>query len=365
MSALGGWSGAGGWGGAGGWSGAGGWGGWNGAGAQGGWSAAPADANPLLSTALIQSRGALAGPFQGPAIKVPWPALNDPKRLAEWDVGPRMEICQLELMAGLEFTIASRDTVELGYAAATRARPGINQFVSLTRPPLGLLQKQLWLVANYAELRADRGSEVLAQTVPQVPFWSSIIGLTAYRHKYTTELIGLMLSLASHVEMRFKHEFACPRPVVLSPQIQPMIATPGHGSWPSGHATEAFAVAAMLQALLPQGAAYQEQLERQAARIAVNRTVAGLHYPVDTAAGRLLGTALAEFLVARCHGDTVHLRGFDGPRFEHPGGAALDFDLRVSLTNNKSGFYQYGPAVGGIPVSPLLAFMWAQARKEW
>jgi membrane-associated phospholipid phosphatase len=45
----------------------------------------------------------------------------------------------------------------------------------------------------------------------------------------------------------------------------------------------------VLQALLPKGDKYKEQLERQAARIAVNRTVAGLHFPVDSAVGRLAG----------------------------------------------------------------------------
>jgi hypothetical protein len=70
----------------------------------------------------------------------------------------------------------------------------------------------------------------------------------------------------------------CPRPNKLSPQIQPMIAVPGHGAWPSGHATETFMVATLLQSLLQHanrtGGKYEEQLQRFAARVAVNRTVA-------------------------------------------------------------------------------------------
>ena len=122
----------------------------------------------------------------------------------------------------------------------------------------------------------------------------------------------------------------------------------------------------VLQALLPEGAKYTEQLERQAARIAVNRTVAGLHYQVDNAAGRLLGTALAEFFVARCTGDVkLHERGFNGPKFHGPKDAALDFDPRVSMTDNKSGYYEYLSSVGTIAGSPLLAFMWSKAASEW
>jgi hypothetical protein len=170
--------------------------------------------------------------------------------------------------------------------------------------------------------------------------------------------------------MRFKHSFACQRPVEVSPQVQPMIPTPGHSTWPSGHATEAFTTATFLQALLQAalgaGNVYQEQLQRQAARIAVNRTVAGLHYPVDSAAGRLLGTGLGDFLVARCIGNTqFQQRAFDGPKFLGAQGAPIDFDLRVSMTNNESGYYQLLPDTGAIAASPLLAFMWQKAVKEW
>ena len=97
----------------------------------------------------------------------------------------------------------------------------------------------------------------------------------------------------------------------------------------------------------------------------MNRTVAGLHFPVDSAVGRLLGTALAEFFVARCNGGKVHERGFDGTKFHGSAGHVIDFDPRVSMTDNKSRYYHQGPAIRGIATSPILAFMWAKAAKEW
>ena len=125
-------------------------------------------------------------------------------------------------------------------------------------------------------------------------------------------------------------------------------------------------VCGLLRALLPHGAKYQEQLERQAARISVNRTVAGLHYQVDNAAGRLLGAALADFFVARCTGEgKLHERGFNGTKFQGPKGSVIDFDPRVSMTDNQSGYYEYLAPIGGIAASELLAFMWTKAAKEW
>lgn len=277
-----------------------------------------------------------------------------------------MAVCELEMLSGLCFDInQGKAAVTLGFVNLDKKPLKDLTLTRLVRPGETIFKQQLDLVANYAELREDRGAEVLAQTGGGAAFWASIVGLTAHRHKYTLELLTLAMSLATHVEMRFKHAFACPRPVDLSPQIQPMIPTPGHASWPSGHATESYMTCAVLQALIPHGDKYREQLERLAARIAVNRTVAGLHYPVDSAVGRLLGTSLADFFVARCTGQKVHERGFNGTKFQGPKDQVLDFDPRVSITDNKSGYYEYGSTASAIAASPLLEFMWTKAAKEW
>ena len=61
----------------------------------------------------------------------------------------------------------------------------------------------------------------------------------------------------------------------------------------------------------------------------------------------------------------VHERGFDGTKFHGSAGHVIDFDPRVSMTDNKSRYYHQGPAIRGIATSPILAFMWAKAAKEW
>lgn len=334
---------------------------------SGGMSGGMGGATPWFDAgALILSRAALAGPFQGDTLPIDLPEpVDKPARLSQWAAAPRLMVCELEALAGLSFVDdGPKDTVALAFADMQAAQPQRQTVVTLQRPTQEVFKEQLGLVAVYADLRADRGSEILAQVVGGLDFIASVVGLTAHRHKYTLELVDLAISLATHVNMRFKHAFACQRPVDLSPQVQPMIPTPGHASWPSGHATEAYMLIALLQALLPGGSSYREQLERLAARIAVNRTVAGLHYPVDSAAGRLLGTVIGEFFVARCTGGQPRSRGFNGQAFRQKSGAAVDFDPRISMTDGSTGYYEIGNAMA-VPASPELRFIWERAQGEW
>lgn len=168
-----------------------------------------------------------------------------------------------------------------------------------------------------------------------------------------------------------------------------MIVTPGHGALPSGHATEAFAAALVLWELIrdrgkkPYGdPGYGVQLMGLAARIAVNRTVAGVHFPIDTVAGALLGLTLGDYFVARANGaaaDRTYLPAhFDGAaggigkvdflaadiydldlpgvRFADPGHASVKrFDLGAGHAVDLA---------GGIP-SPPLEWLWAKAKAEW
>jgi hypothetical protein len=326
--------------------------------------------NGLLAEAMTQNRAALVGPFTGATLpfKLPLP-LDEADRLGEWDLQQRLQACSVELLSGLTFT-AKGEAMTIGFVDLLARNLKDRPLVKLVRPTKEIFAAQLELVANYAELRESRASEILAQCQPtQVPFWASIIGMQPYKQPWTQMLAALALSMTIDVEMRLKHGFCCPRPGMLSPQIQPMVAVPGHSAWPSGHATETFMIAGLLQSLLQHanrtGGKYQEQLQRFAARVAVNRTVAGLHYPADSACGRLLGTALAEFFVARCRGDSVNEWGFDGRKFHGRHQAPMDFDPRVSMTDGSSGYYEYQPGDWQVSEAPLLAYVWKKALAEW
>jgi membrane-associated phospholipid phosphatase len=323
----------------------------------------------LVPESLVLSRAAIVGPYAGATLQTKEPPFDKPGNLALWADGPRITACFTELVEGLLFdTDAGRKQATLAHASLRGGRLQSKRLVTLRAPRKAQFKKQAELVAAYADLRPDRAAEIVAQVGFPVPFWASVIGLHEHRHKKTLQLLDLAYSLAVHVQMRFKQIFATPRPEVFSPQIQPMIPSPGHGSWPSGHATEAFLAATLIEALLDaatpcNGGAAREQLQRLAARIATNRVVAGVHFPVDSAVGRLLGTALTELLVARATGGETHERGFDGHDYEQANGAALDFSLHQPLDHG----HGYSRATRGAAVgsAPLVAWLWSESVKEW
>ena len=73
----------------------------------------------------------------------------------------------------------------------------------------------------------------------------------------------------------------------LEPALRPLLDVPGHPSYPSGHATQAYLVAQALTTVIRNHEIGRE-LYKIAERVAVNREWAGLHYASDSAAGKQL-----------------------------------------------------------------------------
>ncbi|MFN3146413.1 MAG: phosphatase PAP2 family protein [Paracoccaceae bacterium] len=96
------------------------------------------------------------------------------------------------------------------------------------------------------------------------------------------------------------------RPLDFAPEVVPVIQTPAHSAFPSGHATESHALAETLGALY--GPRTGALIDPIAERIALNRVVAGVHYPVDGDAGRTLGRLLGRIAVARLKGEALSVQ---------------------------------------------------------
>ena len=151
-----------------------------------------------------------------------------------------------------------------------------------------------------------------------------------------------------------------------------MIQTPGHPTWPSGHATESFAVATLMSKLCDpsyadpvQGIRDQIPAYRLSARISLNRQVAGVHFPTDSVAGAALGISLAEFLIAYASGaSTTHMTAFNGAGFEG------DFNLTLLAQTMPGGgdnvtITRTPVTIPGAGRSKLLKKLWDHAAEEW
>ncbi len=354
------------------------------------------DISPLLVDALVQpvseewSFDALGQPDQAAPldqrIRAVWGGppgeLPDPKNVAQaqqrfWRSAPtpRAEICFAQLFGNLCFSEAND-----GKGLALQVRSGAGDprpLITLTRPGYDVFKAHLGEVQeNDSRLRRDRAPEILTQLQPAEAVWSSITGLNGNRFPRTLELIDIALDVTVPVVYRFKQHFLCPRPFEYSSQIRPVVLTPSHDSWPSGHSTEAHVTARLLSILAAQcgdgtwAAATKERLFESALRIAQNRQVAGLHFPTDTSVGRVLGDTLARYVAAvgdPANQAAVRAREFDAPKFYKDNlladrNASTDLDAGFDVVGGAP-FWDQPPAFPAH--ASYFQWLWAKAVDEW
>jgi undecaprenyl-diphosphatase len=92
------------------------------------------------------------------------------------------------------------------------------------------------------------------------------------------------------IALGLKHLSGRERPYVARPEPEPLMTTQLDLSFPSGHAATSFAGATLLSLLVPRLAVPFLAL---AAAIAWSRVYVGVHYPLDIAAGAVLGAGVA------------------------------------------------------------------------
>jgi membrane-associated phospholipid phosphatase len=337
----------------------------------------------MLAAALGQTAEALMGFWDG---TVPGPAPNgadELTRLMRLDAYPRISVLATEGADLFETRPGARPTLLVRTEG---------DLVTLTPPESEKIAEQMAELRSAMDLRADRLPEILSQSEGFSAFFAAQMPYGLNRRPYTVHLIGALYDTVIGVEQRMKHLCSVPRPVDLSPQIQPVITTPGHSAYPSGHATEAFAHATILAALRLSGARVPDEglidailaklspaaeaapvtepevlLFRLAARIADNRTVAGVHYPVDSAHGALLGFGVTLAFIGHCLGG--------GPERPVPEWVADaqnwsgDFTLRKWCAALGGGSHQ-GWRSGNTTVAraepwQVLPMLWRAAVAEW
>jgi acid phosphatase (class A) len=85
------------------------------------------------------------------------------------------------------------------------------------------------------------------------------------------------------------------RPPYDDARIKPCVSLDTDGSYPSGHATRSMVWAHLLIAMFPDRT---EAILARANQIGDDRVLAGVHFPSDVAAGKILGTEIARLLLA-------------------------------------------------------------------
>jgi membrane-associated phospholipid phosphatase len=134
----------------------------------------------------------------------------------------------------------------------------------------------------------------------------ALLAITPGSHPHTYRVLHIASLIGSYAVLYYKGRYDRPRPSQLCPALLPPIPMPGHASWPSGHATQAWLKARCIEHVLqglPPGTltpgdleAVSSNLRTLAIRVARNREIAGLHYPTDSAAGCKLADTIVCFL---------------------------------------------------------------------
>lgn len=213
---------------------------------------------------------------------------------------------------------------------------------------------QIDKVLRAAIEREDRLPEILSQANDIVPFFEAITGLNSMAAPKTAELMQVGWAWATHLLMRLKHGLAELRPYARSSLVQPVIATPGHGSLPSGHATISALYSRLFAGLLYAKPNHPRasQLDRLARRIAFNRVVAGVHFPMDSYAGYSLGRQLAELFIALAEGSKL------------PSPVVLNIEIDSELTEVDELPTSKNSSSGKAVEIAMLRKMWSAAQLE-
>jgi len=160
-----------------------------------------------------------------------------------------------------------------------------------------------YLVSLKAERTPDKVAEIRGQAlnVFLANEWvqDQVGPLSEESTPATIKALRLLFSNADPAIYYFKHMFRRGRPFMCCDDIEPLFTErdgdyyPAHPAYPSGHSTKAHIAAYFYARLFPH---LTDGLLTAAAAIARNREVAGLHYPSDSLAGKLLAGQLVDAL---------------------------------------------------------------------
>ena len=325
----------------------------------------------LLAEAINRSRACIVRdtdprrePVDGPFVASRSDGTDESEPLWRWGDEPRA----LAVLADLNWRFAVSDSC-LWYLATSDSSGRTVTFeesISFAAIPGDSPKHRRWYdeqidkVLRAAVEREDRLPEILSQADGLMAFFCNLVGVHPARAPITFGLLNIAHRWAEPLVMALKNQVAARRPDAASTRVVPVIETPAHGSLPSGHATIATLMARLLTELMYARFGLDHpkvlQLDRLARRIAFNRVVAGVHFPIDSRAGYALGLQLSGHFIALADGRGQPER-YD-LEFAQPAKQGLDAEgivkpLHARRANNS-----------GLAESPVLGLVWRAAQRE-
>jgi hypothetical protein len=193
--------------------------------------------------------------------------------------------------------VAGELRLELASAAATvKAATSGSPVTQIAKPTVKMFDEELKAVTKAAGRRGLQLEEAFTQALSPAAYFAAITGLAEQSKGATLLYLTVATDVLGNLLHGMKHAFGIARPSQKEGLLLPIVALPSHGSFPAGHAAYSYMLAELIAALNP--LADRDSLLKVAGFAADNRVVAGVHYPIDSIAGEVLGRGLAAWLVA-------------------------------------------------------------------
>jgi hypothetical protein len=159
--------------------------------------------------------------------------------------------------------------------------------------------EQLRAVLGMSDEREPRFVEIIDQHEAEgaLKYWLGMLMIDASSAPAAYELVRVGRRIGEVVVMCLKDHFREPRPSQVCPAIVPMVDPPITPSFPAGHALQSHLISKLVEAA-DRPFAQPALLFRLSKRIADNRIIAGLHYPLDNEAGVTAAELVFQMLTA-------------------------------------------------------------------
>jgi acid phosphatase (class A) len=148
----------------------------------------------------------------------------------------------------------------------------------IAREKLALELKDMWHPKNTIDQRDKQGPEILAQSVGFTGYFFKLLGCSTEVRPRTFLLLLVGIQVGALVCSHWKWKYQRARPGQVWPGINPLIPTPRHPAYPSGHGVQSMLLAEMVAEIAPP---LKGSVDAIAKRVTENRVIAGVHYPSD------------------------------------------------------------------------------------